>query len=148
MRLHLQLESAAAPPSCLRTERPLTCVQQHVSVEASLEGEASAALSAVEGLLCARPVDRHVGFELQQLGEGLPAQFAAQRLLHDLLIHSTVFRGFHNALRSGGASRVLLVQLIKTLYPLINYVFSHSSLDQDKLKPRQRLIVCVHYLFL
>lgn len=56
-------------------------MKQHVCTEASLERKASATLRAVEGLLSARFMDGLVGFELQQLGEGFPAVFAAQRLL-------------------------------------------------------------------
>lgn len=54
-------------------------MQQHVSVEAPLEGEASAALGAEERLLRVGFVDGLVGFQLQQLGEGFPAVLAAQR---------------------------------------------------------------------
>lgn len=78
-----------------------------MSVEAALEGEASATLRAVKGLLCARPVDGLVGFELQQLGEGFPAVFAAQRLLvlTWTLFHSTSIRpALYNTLRSGCVS--------------------------------------------
>lgn len=56
-------------------------MKQHVCTEASLERKASATLRAVERLLSARSMDGLVGFELQQLGEGFPAVFAAQRLL-------------------------------------------------------------------
>lgn len=56
-------------------------MKQHVCTEASLERKASATLRAVEGLLSVGSMDSLVGFELQQLGEGSPAVFAAQRLL-------------------------------------------------------------------
>lgn len=86
-------------------------MKQHVRIEASLERKASATLRAVEGLLCVGPVDGLVGFELQQLGEGFPAVFAAQRLLvRTLLLRSTSMRlGLYNAFRSDGVSWVTVV---------------------------------------
>ena len=81
-------------------------MKQLVSVEASLEGEASATLGAVEGLLCACPVDGLVGFELQQLGEGFPALFAAQRLFPLTLTlprgSNKMGLGLYDTFRSGG----------------------------------------------
>jgi len=73
----------------------LTRVKQLVRIEASLEREASAALRAVEELLGVGPVDGLVGLKLQQLGEGFPAVFAAQRLL-DLTLTLTLTLPLHS----------------------------------------------------
>lgn len=56
-------------------------MNQHVSTEASLEGEATPTLGADEGLLCVGTVHGLVGFQQQQLAEGFPAEFAAGKLL-------------------------------------------------------------------
>lgn len=88
-------------------------MKQHVRIEASLERKASATLRAAEGLLSVRSVDSLVGFELQQLGEGFPAVFAAQRLLFltlSLLLRSAPSRlELYSTFRSGGVSRVTLI---------------------------------------
>lgn len=89
----------------------LTCMEQHVCVEAALERKASATLGTVEGLLRARAVDDLVGFELQQLGERLPAVFAAQGLLvlTLLLCPTSVEPGFCDTFGSGGVSCVIWI---------------------------------------
>lgn len=114
-------------------------MKQHVCVEAALERKASATLRAVEGLLCVCPVDGLVGFELQQLAEGFPAVFAAQRLLvltRTLLLRSaSMGLGLYNTFRSSGVSWVTVVwifwlQLTRTfkklfinlLHPLILFL--------------------------
>lgn len=88
----------------------LTCMKQHVCVEAALEGKPSATLGAVEGLLSVCLVDDLVGFELQQLGEGFPAVFAAQRLLAltlaRLLCSTLAGLGLGNSFRSRGIAGV------------------------------------------
>ena len=92
-------------------------MKQHVSTEASLEREASAALGAVERFLRVRLVDGLVRFELQQLGEGFPAVFAAQRLLVLTLTvlprSASVGLGLCGALRSGGESWVAVVWIVR-----------------------------------
>lgn len=90
----------------------LTRVKQLVRVEASLEGEASAALGAVEGLLGVGPVDGLVGLELQQLGEGFAAVFAAQRA-RTLSLRSAPpgLWGLCGALGPGGESRVAVIRI-------------------------------------
>ncbi len=92
-------------------------MKQHVCIEASLERKASATLRAVEGLLCIGPVDGLVGFELQQLGEGFPAVFAAQRLLVltlTLLLRSAPMGlGLCNTPRSGGVSLVTVIWIFR-----------------------------------
>ena len=84
-------------------------MKQHVSVEAPLEGKASAALRAVEGFLCVGSMDGLVGFELQQLGEGLPAVFAAQRLVPLALCSNVMRLGLRDGFRSGGVFWVSLI---------------------------------------
>lgn len=68
----------------------------------------------MEGLLSIRPMDDLVGFELQHLGEGFPAVFAAQRLLVlTLLLHSTSMGpGLYNTFRSGGESWVTVIWIL------------------------------------
>lgn len=88
-------------------------MKQHVCIEGSLEREAPTTLRAVEGLLSGGSMDSLVGFEQQQLGEGFPAVFAAQRLLvltRALFPHSAL-RGLelHSTLRSGGVSWVTVI---------------------------------------
>lgn len=92
----------------------LTCMKQHVCVEAALEGKPSATLGAVEGLLSARLVDGLVGFELQQLGEGFPAVFAAQRLLTlTRLLHLALAGlGLCKPFRSGGVAWVTITWIL------------------------------------
>lgn len=85
-----QLLQSEALPTNITGVWSLTCMKQHVSVEAPLEGEASATLRAAERLLCVGPVRSLVGLQVQQLGERLPAESAAQRLLVlVLLLRST-----------------------------------------------------------
>lgn len=88
-------------------------MKQHVCIEASLEREASATLRTVEGLLSGGAMDSLVGFELQQLGEGFPAVFAAQRLLvlTLTLLPGSSPRGLelYSTLRSGGVSWVTVI---------------------------------------
>lgn len=88
-------------------------MKQYVRIEASLERKASATLRAAEGLLSVGSMDSLVGFELQQLGEGFPAVFAAQRLLvltPSLLLRSAPSRlELYSTFRSGGASSVTLI---------------------------------------
>jgi len=62
-----------------------TCVEQHVGVEAALEGEAPPTLQALEGLVGVGHVHRLVGLQLQQPAEGLAAVLTAQGLLGLLL---------------------------------------------------------------
>lgn len=85
-----------------------------MSTEASLERKASATLRTLEGLFRARPVDGLVGFELQQLGEGFPAVFAAQSLLllTLLLCLSLVGLSLYNTLGSGGVSWVNVIWIV------------------------------------
>lgn len=105
-------------------------MKQHVCIEATLDCKASPTLRADEGLLCVRLVDGLVGFELQPFGEGLPAVFAAQRLLGlTVLLHSTsIGLGLYNTFRSGGEYWVTLIwifwlQLIEKLHKLfINFI--------------------------
>lgn len=113
----------------------LTCMKQHVCVEAALEGKPSATLGAVEGLLSARLVDGLVGFELQQLGEGFPAVFAAQRLLAltlTRLLHSALAGlGLCNPFRSRGVARVTITWILclkltqKQYYFFIHFLLDH-----------------------
>lgn len=113
----------------------LACVKQHVSVEASLEGKASPALGAVEGFVCIGPMDGLVGFQLQQLTEGLPAQFAAQGLLLLTLCTNVIRPGLGNRFGSGGVLWVYLIwvfgfQLTEKTNSLILVLlcFSHKAL--------------------
>lgn len=92
-------------------------MKQHVCAEASLEQKTSATLRAVEGLVCVGPVNSLVGFELQQLGEGFPAVFAAQRLLVlalTLLLRPTT-RGLelNRTFRTGSVSWVIWIFWLK-----------------------------------
>lgn len=64
----------------LPQSRTLACVEQHVRVQASLEGEAPPTLATLERLLRLCPVDGLMRSELEDLGEGFPAGRAAQRL--------------------------------------------------------------------
>lgn len=66
-------------------------MKHHVCTEAVLKRKPSATLGTMEGLLCTRSMDSQVGSELQQLGEGLPAVSAAQRML---LTAATAFIAF------------------------------------------------------
>ena len=59
----------------------LTCMQQHMCVQTALESEAPPTLRAVERLLRVCSVHSLMGFELDELGEGLLAVLTAQRLL-------------------------------------------------------------------
>lgn len=83
-----------------------------MSDEASLEGKASAALDALEGLLgVGPPVHRLLRFELQQLGEGLPALFAAQRLAL-LLRCSLLGLGLHSTFGPSGVPHVTFIWIL------------------------------------
>lgn len=106
-------------------------MKQHVRIEASLERKASATLRAAEGLLSVGSVDSLVGFELQQLGEGFPAVFAAQRLLvltPSLLLRSAPSRlELYSTFRSGGVSSVTLIWIfwLKLTERIVKKLFIH-----------------------
>lgn len=114
-RTDLSVETLVVPQEVLQGETlptnitgvwSFTRVKQHVCIEASLERKPSVTLRTVERLLCVRPMHSLVGFELQQLGEGFPAVFAAQRMLvltMTVLLHSaSMGLGLYNTFGSSG----------------------------------------------